>query len=107
MDPEVWRKKVRELVEKAITHEKGEFYEEACEFYKKAGDILIQLIKCKYPPLKIDEKSAGLRDSYKTKLKEYLERAEYLKGVLKKASEPPPPVKVPGGGAGGADDAKE
>lgn len=59
------------------------------------------------PPLKIDEKSAGLRDSYKTKLKEYLERAEYLKGVLKKASEPPPPVKAPGGGAGGADDAKE
>lgn len=50
MDPEVWRKKVRELVEKAITHEKGEFYEEACEFYKKAGDILIQLIKCKCPP---------------------------------------------------------
>lgn len=47
----------------------------------------------------IDEKSASLRDSYKSKLKEYLERAEYLKGVLKKASEPPPPVKAPSGGS--------
>ncbi len=36
-------------------------------------------------------------------MKEYLERAEYLKGVLKKASEPPPPVKAPGGGPSGGD----
>src|SRR5947208_2580321 len=105
VDFTAYRDKVSNYGKLAHAAEKEEKYDQAYEYYTKALDIFMHMIKCKYHkitsstfltylneslPFLIDEKNPKLIDIYKQKMGEYLERAEYLKKtVLNKSKEEP------------------
>jgi len=59
------------MAQKAESEEK---YEEAYHFYKQALDVFMHMIKF--------EKNQNLVGVYKTKMMEYIQRAEYIKKTV-------------------------
>jgi len=76
-----YREKVANYGKLAHQAEADKNFEQAYEYYTKALDIFIHMIKY--------EKNPKLIEIYKQKMGEYLERAEYLKKtVIKKEDDP-------------------
>jgi len=88
-----YRNQVTELGKKAVQAEADKNYTEAYENYVAALNIFKHLIKCKWIisnfvlifVLKIDEKNPNLKTIYMEKMKQYLDRAEYIKKTALKA----------------------
>ena len=89
-----YRNQVTELGKRAVAAEAEKNYQVAYENYVAALNIFKHLIKCKSPsfpisiyPCFLDEKNPNLKTVYVEKMKQYLDRAEYIKKTALKGPE--------------------
>ena len=75
---------------KAVAAEKDKDYQEAYNQYQGACKVFMHLIKCKsnykidkyktdYWYMNVDEQNPNIKQIYKEKMSQYLDRAEYIK----------------------------